>query len=907
MPPSIGMRFSRFELVSRIGAGGMGDVWRARDQDLHRDVAVKFLPERFAADPARLGRFAQEARAASSLNHPNIVTIHEIGETSGLPYIVMELVDGHTLRDLVLAQEGRPLPTRRLLDIAAQAADGLAKAHAAGIVHRDLKPENLMLTGDGFVKILDFGLAKLRGEGPLRRGGPGSAAGELWFDSGQPTWPESPSPNTAVGAVIGTAGYMSPEQARGLAVDFRSDQFTFGAILYELATGQQAFRRDSPAQTIAAIIEDQPEPLATRSPGLPNPLRWVIERCLAKDAAERYASTLDLARELRGLREHIGETLSSGGSGSYRLPRGLSIRRPVAIALGGLLLAASSLAVPSLRERIAVAFELRPVPREKGIAVLPFRTSSPNADDEYRSDGLSDTLVSRLSQLQRVEPSLWVVPASEVRQAGVLSAGAARRAFGVTLVITGSLQRLGDRLRLNASLIDAIKQKQLRAVGPMDFRLDDLALQDQVLDDVVRMLEIVLGPQDKEALHAGGTSVGGAHALYLEARGLMQRYEERASVEKSVGLFQQALQQDPGYALAYAGLGEAQWRLYRLSRSPERVELARKASLRAIQINDLLAPVHVTLGIIRTGTGEAEQALSDFDRALALDPANTDALREKAAACQVLGRVADAEGLYKRAVELRPTYWGNYSYLGVFYFRLGRYTEAEAAFRKLIELAPDNARGHANLGGALYGQGRIEDAASEFERAVAIRPDGRALTNLGTVRFYLGRHAEAASAFEQAVRLDDRDLRLWKNLADALYWTPGRRDEARPALERVLALAADELRVSPNDASVLIRKADAEAMLGESAAARAGARRALAQAENDVDVMAVAASLYERLGERQQALAWLARAVRQGYPRWEIERDPSLEQLRTDSGYQSALAGASQTVARGASQGGNAK
>ena len=265
MPPSVGMRFSRYELLSRLGAGGMGEVWRARDHDLHRDVAVKFLPERFAADPNRMGRFAQEARAASSLNHPNIVTIHEIGETSGLPYIVMELVEGHTLRELILAREAASSTTRRLLEIGAQIADGLAKAHAAGIVHRDLKPENVMVTADGFVKILDFGLAKLRSDG--------SDDKEQWFDSAAPTWPESPSPQTAVGAVLGTAGYMSPEQARGRPVDYRSDQFTLGAILYEMATGRQAFRRETPAQTIAAIIEDPPEPLATLMPGAARPPR----------------------------------------------------------------------------------------------------------------------------------------------------------------------------------------------------------------------------------------------------------------------------------------------------------------------------------------------------------------------------------------------------------------------------------------------------------------------------------------------------------------------------------------------------------------------------------------------------------------------------------------------------------
>jgi eukaryotic-like serine/threonine-protein kinase len=418
MPPSVGMRFGRYELLSQLGAGGMGEVWRARDHDLHRDVAVKFLPERFAADPNRFTRFTQEALAASKLTHPNIVTIHDVGETSGLHYIVMELVDGETLRAILLAHGERPLSPRRLLEIGTQIADGLAKAHAAGIVHRDLKPENVMVTSDGFVKILDFGLAKLRGDGS---GGQGQ-----WLDSAAPTWPESPSPQTAVGAVLGTAGYMSPEQARGRAVDYRSDQFTLGAILYEMASGRQAFRRETPAQTIAAIIDDAPEPLSGLSPTLPPPARWIIERCLAKEPGERYASTLDLARGLRTVREHLTDGAGShdtpaAGSGAERRP---SWRASKGLRVAGVLLAllavvAGTLALsPSLRDRLAVGLELRPVPREKGIAVLPFRTTSSDAGDRYRADGLAETLAARLSQLERFHGSLWVVPASEVRQSG---------------------------------------------------------------------------------------------------------------------------------------------------------------------------------------------------------------------------------------------------------------------------------------------------------------------------------------------------------------------------------------------------------------------------------------------------------------------------------------------------------
>jgi serine/threonine-protein kinase len=523
------------------------------------------------------------------------------------------------------------------------------------------------------------------------------------------------------------------------------------------------------------------------------------------------------------------------------------------------------------------------VPREKGIAVLPFHTTSPHPEDQYRSDGLAETLVSRLAQLARVDRSLWVVPASEVRQAGVASAEAARRAFGVTLVVTGSLQRLGDRLRLNASLVDAAKQKQLRAVGPSDFRLDDLALQDQVLDDVVRMLEVALGPDEREALHAGGTQVGGAHALYLEARGHLQRYDQAASLEKAASLFQQALQQDPSYALAYAGLGEAQWRLYRLTREPARVELARKAAERALQLNDLLAPVHVSLGMIRVGQGETQAALADFDRALALDPASADALREKAAACQALGRTAQAEALYRQAVELQPAYWGNHSYLGAFYYRHGRYVEAEAAFRKVIELAPDNARGYTNLGQVLHSAGgRDDEAVRALEHSLSLRPTYAAASNLGVVEFSHGRYAQAARAFEQALEHDTSDYRVWRNLGVSYYWAPGARDKAKDALTRAIALGDEQLRVSPRDGALLVDLADCHALLGRAARARELLKRGLELAPEDVEVQHTAAAAYEQIGDRRSALRWAGRALASGYPRSRLEDDPGLSAVLAD-------------------------
>ncbi len=286
---SSGSRFGRYEIRERLGAGGMGEVYRARDCELPRDVAIKILSDPFVTDPARLARFSTEARAASALNHPNILTVHDIGESAGQPFIVMECVEGKTLREVI----GRTaMVPKALLDIGAQIADGLAKAHAIGIVHRDLKPENVMVTEDGLVKIVDFGLAK---PPVFDVGGVGSEVG---------TFPGSP---TVHGAILGTVGYMAPEQACGKAVDHRADQFALGAILYEMATGRRAFDGPSTVETLAATLDREPEPVAALNPALPAQARWLIERCLSKKPRDRYASTDDLAHELRTIREHLNE------------------------------------------------------------------------------------------------------------------------------------------------------------------------------------------------------------------------------------------------------------------------------------------------------------------------------------------------------------------------------------------------------------------------------------------------------------------------------------------------------------------------------------------------------------------------------------------------------------------------
>jgi eukaryotic-like serine/threonine-protein kinase len=333
---SAGTRLGPYEILAPIGAGGMGEVYRAKDTKLGREAAIKVLPSALASDADRRQRFEMEARSASALNHPNILTIYDIGEADGTVYIAMELIEGRTLRELVAS--GEPVPTKKLLDVAVQTAEGLAKAHSAGIVHRDLKPENIMISKDGFAKILDFGLAKLT-EAPSQD------------ESAVPTAIAAP---TQPGTVMGTAGYMSPEQAAGQPVDFHSDQFTLGTILYEMATGRKAFQRKTGAETLVAIIREEPESLSQLAPKAPAPVRWIVERLLAKDPEERYASTKDLARDLKSVRDHLTETSFSGGLEAAGTPR-LSRRRWLAPALAALALG------------IAAGYLLRGLPRaEKG-------------------------------------------------------------------------------------------------------------------------------------------------------------------------------------------------------------------------------------------------------------------------------------------------------------------------------------------------------------------------------------------------------------------------------------------------------------------------------------------------------------------------------------------------------------
>lgn len=846
-----GTKIGNYELLCLLGRGSMGEVYRARDLKLGRDVAIKALSRELLPYKELLIRFENEARLASALNHPNIITIHGVEEDDERSYIIMEFVDGVTLNEVLASS---PMPIRKAVDVARQIAEGLARAHEAGIVHRDLKPANVMLTREGLVKILDFGVSKAVphiDKVPRR--------GNEWTTLIPPTGV------SVLGRLLGTVPYMSPEQARGESVDFRSDQFSLGSMLYEMVTGKRAFNGPTEVQTLASILEDQPQPVAALNPQVPRALESVIGHCLAKRPEDRFASTAELAKELQ-------------------LPAASTRRRwkiPIAAVLAAIILTGSVAFVGILSKYRPPGLQTLLLPAEKQIAVLPFVNVGNDPTSQVFCDGLVETLTSKLSQLEQFQRVLRVVPASEIRREEISSVRQARQLFGVALAITGSVQRDEDRVRLTINLVDAETLRQVRARAIDADSRDLTTLQDGVVIQVAELVGIPLPVEAKQMLSSGRTAAPGAYAFYLQGRGYLQRYEDKQNVENAIDLFKRALDQDPKYALAHAGLGEAYWRKYDQSKEAMWADEARKSCDTAIQLGRKQAPVYVTLAMINRGTGRYPEAVQTLQQALDIDPVNAAAYQELGNLYQAMGKRQEAESTFKKAIEIRPNYWAGYNDLGAFYYRSGRYAEAAAQFHRVIELTPDNARGYSSLGAMDLLLKRYDESKTMLEKSVAIKPNQAAYTNLGYLYFYQDQYSQAAAYFERAVQMNGRDSLLWHNLASAYQWS-NQREKARAAFERTAELAEEQRRVNPNRPNVLMDLADCYSMLDQPERSRSLLEQALKLAPNDVPIMFNAGVVYEQLGDRDQALQWIGKAIRGGYSRDLIDRAPSLADLRAD-------------------------
>jgi serine/threonine protein kinase/tetratricopeptide (TPR) repeat protein len=847
----IGQTLGHYEIVEQIGAGGMGVVYRAHDSRLGRDVALKVLLPGTAAKDVSRERLRKEALALSRLSHPNIAQVFDFDGQGSVDFLVMEFVKGTTLA--LKLREGS-VPEETAIAWGIQIASAMEHAAEAGIVHRDLKPGNIMITPKGVIKVLDFGLAMM-----------------LRMPEDDLTESIASSSDAA-----GTMPYMAPEQLKGGKADFRSDIYSLGALLYESVTGRRLFSASGTVSLIVEILNNTPVPPRQLNSKLSPTFEAVILRCLAKEPDRRYQH----APEVRAALESIqGGQIESRNNLSFRESRTRKIASIGLLVLVTIGLAMFLIGRPSVRVAKVDAFG----PAE--LAILPLRMPNNDGEQEAFGDGLVETLTSRLSQLSK-NHSLQVVPASEIRENNVTTLQEANRRFGATLGLELNVQHSGDLIRVNYALVDAKRHRQLHGDTITSPASDPFGLEDKVADSVLNALQIELKPEERKALEEHGTTKPNAYDYYLQGRGYLQDFQKPENTDSAIAEFDHALEQDPNYASAFSGLGEAYWRKFKITKDNRWVDRAKSACERAIKLQDANATGHACLGTVFTGTGAYEQAVEQFKLAAELQPTDDIAYKGLAFAYERLGRPEQAEETFKKAISLRPNYWANYNWLGELYLRQGNFEGAKSMFSEVIRLTPDSYIGYGNLGITFLVAGQYTEAVPELERSVSIQPTAENTSNLGVLYFQLRRFSEAARIGEKAVKLDGNNNEVWGNLGEAYYWSPGERSKATSAFATAIKLGNDQIAVNPRNANLLSDIAEYYSMVGERKPAIDHLNRALAIAPQDRDVLFNGALVYNQLGKKEECLAYLAKAVAVGLPASMLRDTPNLDDLHGDERFQ---------------------
>ncbi len=798
-----GRMLNHYEVGESLGKGGMGEVYLARDTRLNRKVALKILDPGTAGDPSRKARFEREARAIAALNHPNIVTVYSVEEAEGTHFIAMEMIEGTTLTKLI-ARSGIDLD--RLFEIGIALADALAAAHGQGITHRDLKPDNVMVTGEGRVKVLDFGLAKLVQE-------------ESGGDIAQLPTREL----TQSGLLVGTVPYMSPEQIEGKPLDGRSDIFSLGIILYQMATGERPFRGDSGPALMSAILKDTPTPVTESRADLPRHLARVIQRCLEKDPEERYQSARGVRYELRNLAREVesGDSepaiVAPGPGGAKRRPRGKERARTHPLVAITAIIAAMVVAIVFLsrggertgepggsRSTGSVPADVAPAPARPpgapgvlsagattrpGIAVLPLANISGDPAQEFFADGMTEALITGLAKIGGLRV---ISRGSVMRYKGTdTPMKEIARQLGVAYLLEGSVLRVGDRVRITAQLIAADQDSHLWAENYEDNLEDILSVQGRVAREVAGQVKVKLSPADENRLAGAGPVNAEAYQLYLRGRNVIDERTGK-SLRRGLEYFEQAIAVDPKMALAWAGKAAALALLgeYAAIPSIEAFPLAKEAALRALELDDTLAEAHTALGEIHHyGDWNREAAAASFRRAIELTPSFATAhqwyaevltgmLREEEARREIgIARELDPHSKIIRAAEiLYPTY------------SMRRFDEAIEKSRRMIEQEPDAWLGYWTLGLSLQGNGRYEEAVRALERAVELSDRHPfPLSNVAGAQARLGNERQAREILNELLMRASSEYIHRTDIA-VVYTALGDHDSAFRELEEGIRL-----------------------------------------------------------------------------------------------------------------------
>jgi serine/threonine-protein kinase len=750
----IGTSVNQYRITAALGAGGMGEVFRARDTRLNRDVAIKMLPKEFVSDADRLRRFEQEAKTLAALNHPNVLTIHDAGVHEGAPYLVSELLEGRTLREEMKAGA---LAVRKATEFALQIAHGLAAAHSKGVIHRDLKPENIFVTKDGRAKILDFGLAKLKDPSPRpsplggERVPEGRVRGGV-ADAAASTVVQPAAESTEPGKVMGTPSYMSPEQVRGEPADHRADIFAFGCVLYEMLSGTRAFRRDTPIASMNAVLSEEPPGLNTSDSSILPALERVVRRCLEKHPDNRFQSAKDLAF-----------ALEESSSAQNAPQRARATSRPADWRM----LAAG---VAVLAVVLGAWWVFRPAPQsqpsssgppspstpadrlDKSVAVLPFANLSPDKADEYLSDGITEELLQALAKVKGLRvPGRSSSFAFKGRSEENLHRKVGEQ-LKVGAVLEGSVRKAGERLRVTAQLTSVAEGFSLWSETYERDMTNIFAIQSEIASRVAQALRVEL--LGETAPLKAPTENLEAYKLYLQGRQLWNRRTGPA-ISEAITHFTQAIALAPAFALAHAALADAYVILGDYAGLPdaETQPKARTAAQRALELDPTLAEPRAALAQIR--------AYYEWD--------------------WVAG-----EAEFRRAIEMNPNYATSHHWLGNLLMTQGRKVEALVQWQRGLEIDPLSLILQSNVARGLFETGREEAGVAMLQELAALHPDfPPGQYNLGELWLRHGRYSEAVEALEAAHRLSP-DNKLAEGFLGLAYVRAGRIREAQQALDRLL-------------------------------------------------------------------------------------------------------------------------
>ena len=841
----------RYRVEGRLGEGGMGSVYKAYDLELDRVVALKVIRPELMANAEIVQRFKQELLLASRISHKHILRIHDLGDSGGVKFISMAYVDGRNLAEVL--NDEKILPIERAIEIAKQICEALGAAHREDVVHRDLKPQNVLLDRNDCVYVSDFGLAK------------SLEADEL-----------AATAMTSVGQMLGTPRYMSPEQVEcSSSVDGRADIYSFGLMLYEMVTGQLPFQGNS-LQLMLSRVQSMPRNPSLVNSKLPAYLVGIIMRCLEKDPARRYQTFFEVGDDLEARR------LTSAG----KAPSKSFLRtRPIAVT-AGLVLLVVAVSIPAVRKYLPVLTGARlqfgkasPQMLGKHIAVIPFRVVGDDPKLNEAAVGITDALNARLFQLKDVSvvSSNATANAKPADPPEKLS-----RDLGANFLLLGSLQGAGDKIRLELSLWDAGRKGVSWSKEISGMSGDLLTLEDEISREVMKALN--LGEVGNQlAVHP--TENMAAYDSYLHARTIVRSSQDPEHVQSAIDLYNQAIKEDPNFALAYAGLADADISMYQRKKDGAWADQAVSAARRAAELNAQLPEVHYALGSAYSIVGRTAESIDELKQAIQLTPNSDEGYRRLGSAYASAGKSNEAIDSFKKAIEINPYYISNYNKLGTVYYSSGDYENAVSAFRKAVEIEPDNGVGYGNLGGALLLAGKFKDAVPPLEKALQIAPNATRYSNLGTAYYYLQEYDLSVSLFEKATQLAPNSWMYVGNLADA-YRMAGKKDVATGIYEKAISLGKKDLQVNPRSPMTMGGLGLWYAKKGDFQQAEQLIRGARAIDSSSVDLMYFQAQIATLANDPTAAISALQEAFKKGLRPDIALAEPDLKGLRSDPRFQ---------------------